>query len=96
MLYETIGALSIRDFCRAYAVGRSRAYQLLNDGSITGRKFGRATLIDRASAEGWHRSLPDYHPQSRTPGATAHKGTPRNSRTIAMTVDKVAMRSLEP
>jgi hypothetical protein len=62
--YEAAGALSVLDFCRTYAVGRSRAYEILNAGLVEARKFDKKTLIDRASAEQWYQSLPTYQPVS--------------------------------
>ena len=51
MPIETLGAMTIPAFCRQYATGRTRAYELIGSGAIKAKKFGATTLIDRASAE---------------------------------------------
>ena len=58
-------AMTIRSFCVAYSVGRTLAYQLIAEGSLVARKAGAKTLIDRASAERWYSTLPDYSPAAR-------------------------------
>ena len=58
-------ALSIKDFCQNYGVGRSTAYQLIGAGTLEAKKQGAKTLIDRASAERWYRSLPRFSPAPR-------------------------------
>jgi hypothetical protein len=55
-------ALSIAAFCRAYGIGRSKTYELIGAGIIEAKKFGAKTLIDRASAQRWYRSLPGFSP----------------------------------
>jgi hypothetical protein len=62
---DTPIALSIKDFCQNYGVGRSLTYQLIGAGILEAKKQGAKTLIDRASAERWYRSLPVFSPASR-------------------------------
>ena len=62
---DTVIALSIRDFCQNYGVGRSTAYQLIGAGTLEAKKQGAKTLIDRASAERWYRALPGFGPAPR-------------------------------
>src|SRR5262249_5008420 len=62
---DTPIALSIKDFCRNYGVGRSLAYQLIGSGTLEAKKLGAKTLIDSASAERWYRSLPEFSPARR-------------------------------
>jgi excisionase family DNA binding protein len=52
------GALTVNEFCRVYAVGRTLTYRLISSGAIEARKVGAKTLIPRASAERWLASLP--------------------------------------
>ncbi len=59
-------ALSIPTFCRIYGIGRSKTYELIGTGTLEAKKFGAKTLIDRASAEAWYRSLPGFSPAHRT------------------------------
>lgn len=92
--YEALGAMTLRQFCSQYAVGRSRAYELLNAGSIQARKAGKSLLIDRASAERWFQSLPAYKPQS--PRATAYKGAPAIRTAIPAPAEKVAKPAIGP
>ena len=47
--------ITIQQFCAAYAVGRTRAYELLNDGEIEAIKSGHRTLILMSSVEAWFR-----------------------------------------
>jgi hypothetical protein len=62
---DTPVALSIKDFCQTYGVGRSVTYQLIGAGTLKAKKQGAKTLIDCASAERWYRSLPSFCPASR-------------------------------
>jgi hypothetical protein len=89
MFTETQGAMSVAEFCRTYGPGRSRAYDMIATGIIEAKKFGAKTLIDRASAEAWYRSLPGFSPAPRvvkmratvqrrsqigTDGSSSHEG----------------------
>jgi excisionase family DNA binding protein len=58
-------ALSIKDFCQNYGVGRSLTYQLIGAGTLEAKKLGAKTLIDRASADAWYSSLPSFGPARR-------------------------------
>lgn len=65
-------ALTIKEFCRAYSVGRTRAWQLMRDGEILVRRVGaeprpdkngnlidhRRVLVDVTDAERWYAGLP--------------------------------------
>ena len=42
-------AYSIADACRVTSIGRTRLYQLINEGRIETRKIGKRTLIPAAS-----------------------------------------------
>jgi hypothetical protein len=57
--------LTIRCFCRQYAVGKTAVYQLINAGAVTAVKYGARTLITTESAELWARSLPAFEPRPR-------------------------------
>lgn len=80
------GALTVKDFCTQYAVGRSRTYELLAAGAILARKSGKSTLITRASAERWFGSLPAYTP----PGLTRPQGKSPIRTAIPASAAKVA------
>ena len=46
-------ALSVREFCALYGVGRNKAYEEINAGRLLHRKKGRRTLIPREAADAW-------------------------------------------
>jgi excisionase family DNA binding protein len=52
-------AFAIREFCRRYSVGRTRAYQEIATGRLRAVKVGRRTLITYDDAEAWLAALPD-------------------------------------
>jgi hypothetical protein len=65
-------ALTVKAFCHRYAVGRTRAWQLMKSGSVLVRRVGaeprpdrngnlvdhRRVLFDFESAERWYAGLP--------------------------------------
>lgn len=53
-----ISAYTIKDFCAAYGIGRSLAYDEIKAGRLKARKVGNRTLILRVDAEEWANSLP--------------------------------------
>lgn len=63
--------MTVRAFCDAYSVGRTRAYQLINEGAIEAVKFGRSTRIVTASAEAWAATLARVNPKG-----APHSGAP--------------------
>jgi hypothetical protein len=63
---------TIAIFCRRYCVGKTRTYELINAGRVKAVKLGARTLIPRASAEAWARSLPAFEPRSTSRG---HRST---------------------
>ncbi|MEQ1619288.1 MAG: hypothetical protein ABL883_13210 [Terricaulis sp.] len=52
--------ISIRAFCDAYCVGRTRTYDLIAAGKLQAVKNGPRTMIDAESAEQWAASLPRF------------------------------------
>lgn len=42
-------AYSIHDACRVSSIGKTRLYQLINEGKLEARKIGKRTLIPAAS-----------------------------------------------
>ena len=52
-----LGAFSISQFCRTYAVGRTFCYSEISAGRLRARKAANRTLILRADAEAWANSL---------------------------------------
>jgi hypothetical protein len=55
-----VQARTVRDFCRAYGVSRSRAYLLLAAGKIRAVKDRDLTLILEDSAREWLANLPPH------------------------------------
>jgi hypothetical protein len=51
-------AFSIKSFCAAYGVGRTKTYKEIAVGRLKARKVGNRTLILAKDAEAWERSLP--------------------------------------
>lgn len=52
--------ISIRGFCDAYGVGRTRTYDLIAAGKLYAVKNGPRTMIEVESAEQWAASLPRF------------------------------------
>jgi hypothetical protein len=57
-----IVAMTIKDFCRRYGIGRTTAYELMRARTLLTRKSGGRTLITEESAKTWFESLPDARP----------------------------------
>jgi excisionase family DNA binding protein len=49
-------ALSVDNFCSAYGVGRTTAYEEISSGRLQAKKVGRRTLIPVAAADEWLQS----------------------------------------
>jgi excisionase family DNA binding protein len=50
--------IPLRVFCRRYAVGRTKAFALIKDGSLPFRKIGKKLVIPEDDAEAWAAKLP--------------------------------------
>lgn len=57
--YQTSNRLSytVRDFCAAVGIGRSKFYELVGDGKLNTVKLGTKTLVTAAEAERFIKSL---------------------------------------
>jgi hypothetical protein len=51
-------AFSVRAFCARYDICRQTFYDEIHRGRITAKKLGKKTVILRADAEAWAKSLP--------------------------------------
>jgi hypothetical protein len=60
--HELKRAMSLSEFCNAYGIGRTRAYEELKAGRLRARKAGRRTIISENDAEDWLRRLPVIKP----------------------------------
>jgi excisionase family DNA binding protein len=58
-------AFSIRDACKASAMGRSSIYKLIKSGELRARKHGTRTLILASDLQRWLNKLPDMSPPSK-------------------------------
>jgi hypothetical protein len=59
-----IEAYPLPDFCRAFGIGRTKAYQETRAGRPKARKSGVRTIILAADAEAWLNSLPELSPKA--------------------------------
>ena len=59
-----IEAYPLPDFCRAFGVGRTKAYEEIRAGRLKARKSGVRTIILAADAEAWANSLPELSPKA--------------------------------
>lgn len=50
-------AMSIKEFCEMYSVGRSFAYELLAGGDLKAVKAGKRLVIKKTDADAWLANL---------------------------------------
>ena len=50
-------AITINEFCKAYSIGRTSAYDKIKVGRLRVVKFGKRTLVPIDNAEKWLESL---------------------------------------
>ena len=55
---------SVLECARLLGIGRSRTYELMNEGELTSVKLGKRRLITTASIETFANSLATIQPQS--------------------------------
>ena len=53
------GAFTVNEFLQWARIGRTAAYQQIQQGHLKTRKLGRKTLILRSDAEAWLNALPE-------------------------------------
>lgn len=63
---DSVRARTVKEFCRAYGVGKSTAYELIAEGTLNAVKMGKRTLIVEESAAHWFNSLPATSTHNRT------------------------------
>jgi excisionase family DNA binding protein len=51
-------AMSVRDFCERFGVGRTTTYEEIKGGRLRARKVRKRTIITDDDAEAWLQSLP--------------------------------------
>jgi excisionase family DNA binding protein len=62
----TARAFPIAEFCRAYGIGRTTAYQEIAAGRLRAVKVGQRTLIASDAAEAWLAALPEIKQSNRS------------------------------
>jgi len=55
----TKGAMSVEEFLHWASIGRSKFYELKNDGSLKVRKIGGKTVVTVSDAIAWLNALPE-------------------------------------
>ena len=77
-------ARTVKQFCTAYGIRKTMAYELMAAGKLERRKVGTRTLITEASARQWFESLstpPDPRPDPRVkPRLETEASEPRRKR----------------
>ena len=56
---ESIGAMSITEFCKWAGIGRSLAFQQIARKRLKAKKVGRRTVIPMDAATAWLADLPE-------------------------------------
>jgi excisionase family DNA binding protein len=62
-------SLSPQDAAAYVGLSKRQIYNLLSDGTITGKRSGARTLINGPSLRAYYASLPDYVPGASMPNA---------------------------
>ena len=62
---EAREAYGVREFCARYGICRQTFYDEIHRGRITAKKLGKKTVILRADAEAWAKSLPAIDPTAK-------------------------------
>ena len=57
---EQVEALTVREFCHRYGVGKTFLYGEISAGRIRARHAGRRTLIASSDAAVWFANLPEH------------------------------------
>ena len=56
-------AYTVNEFLAAHGIGRTKFYQLVNDGEIKCRRIGARTAGLAEDAAAWRDSLPAFEPR---------------------------------
>jgi hypothetical protein len=63
-------ARTVKDFCRAYGIGKTKTFELIKNGTLQTVKIGRRTLIVEESARSLLGNLPTRFPTNMTRAGT--------------------------
>ena len=55
--------ITMKSACVRGGFGKTRAYELINDGTLKAYKMGHTTMIDPDTIDAYHASLPRYEPK---------------------------------
>lgn len=75
-----VRARTVQGFCRAYGIGRTAAYELISEGRLQAKKFGKRTLIMEDSAKAWLASLSHIPAHIQNPDLGDHERPEADSR----------------
>ena len=64
--HSEVQARTVKDFCRAYGIGRTMTYELIGQGRLRAVKAGARTLIDEESARVWFATLTTEKASAKT------------------------------
>lgn len=52
-----LGAMTVKEFCRKYRIGRTKFYEEINAGRLRAVKCGTKTLVLNRDGMAWERNL---------------------------------------
>ena len=59
-----LGAMTVKEFCRKYRIGRTKFYEEIKSGRLRAVKWGARTLVLNRDSISWERTLSEvYRPQ---------------------------------
>jgi len=53
-----LGAMTVKEFCRKYGIGRTKFYEEINAGRLRAVKCGKRTLVLIRDGSAWENTLP--------------------------------------
>ena len=54
---ESLGAMTVREFCERYRLGHTLVYKMIKDGRLRAVKCGERTLLLAKDVKAWEHSL---------------------------------------
>jgi excisionase family DNA binding protein len=84
-------AMSIRDFCERYDVGRTTVHQEIKEGRLKARKAGRRTLIGDDDARAWWLALPTLNEALDQAASSTAMSGPKTARNASAPFEDTAM-----
>ena len=53
-----LGAMTVKEFCQKYGIGRTKFYEEINAGRLRAVKCGNRTLVLNRDSKAWEHILP--------------------------------------